>query len=300
VPTIWIISDAKPGHLNQSLGLAETLQRHRPQFNIIQLPALTAVRAIAAGLSGRYPGESSATPFDLIIATGHRTHLTLLAARRCFNARAIVLMTPSLPYRCFDLCLIPEHDQPPESDNILPTQGPLNRISPDSKPDPNQGLMLIGGPSKHFDWSNEAIVKQVDTLVTRESRINWTLATSRRTPADFLQRLPAGRPNLNIIPVEQTHPDWLPVQLSCSGVTWVTEDSASMVYEALTSGGAVGIFQGIPKTANRISSGITQLAAKGLITRFERWQQSGALEAPSAAFNEAERCAQWIIKRWKG
>lgn len=76
---VWVIVDGKPGHMNQSLGLAEALSRATPT-DIHRLPALPAWRAVLAGLLKRMPSSYPAP--DLILGAGHATHLTLLAAKR--------------------------------------------------------------------------------------------------------------------------------------------------------------------------------------------------------------------------
>src|SRR5574340_1756334 len=100
---VWVVSDGKPGHLNQSLGLAEALSRATPT-EVHTLPALPALRAWLALLVQRIPGIALRAP-DLIIGAGHATHPPLPAARRARGGRAVVLMKPSLPRRWFDLCI---------------------------------------------------------------------------------------------------------------------------------------------------------------------------------------------------
>ncbi|NTV85962.1 MAG: hypothetical protein HGA21_04395, partial [Burkholderiaceae bacterium] len=74
---VWIISDGKPGHVNQSLGLAEALARATPTA-MLTLPALPVWRAWLAWLLKHFPGNSLPIP-DLIVGAGHSTHVTLLA-----------------------------------------------------------------------------------------------------------------------------------------------------------------------------------------------------------------------------
>ena len=47
---------------------------------------------------------------DIAIGAGHKTHLYLLAIKRCFGAKIVVILKPSLPLKFFDLCVIPKHD----------------------------------------------------------------------------------------------------------------------------------------------------------------------------------------------
>lgn len=295
---IWRFSDGKAGHDNQSLGLIAALAALRP-IHPVTLPPLPWSAALRALWSRRWP-ESAALPApDLLIGAGHGTHLSLLAARRACGGRTIVLMRPTLPLAWFDLGLVPEHDALPSRPNVFITRGALNRIQPSSTLEPDRGLFLIGGPSSHFGWDSAALRGQIAAIVAADSTMHWTLTTSRRTPGNFLAdwREVAGS-RLTLVPVTQTDPDWLPAQLARSGQVWVSADSVSMIYEALTAGAAVGVL-GVPRQRpNRISRGVDHLAAEGWVTPFADWRRELTLRRPPGIFNEAERCARWIVEQW--
>jgi mitochondrial fission protein ELM1 len=347
---VWIVSDGKPGHVNQSRGLAEALAR-ATATEIHTLRALPPWRAWLALLlktrlnpscfvvasasafsheaEGR-GGKQSSTPAasatsgspqpfgprddeinqrsrntsdtplpkpDLIIGAGHATHPTLLAARRAHGGRAVVLMKPSLPRRCFDLCILPRHDGVAADAHTLVTDGALNRVRPATASDANHGLILIGGASPHFEWSNDALQAQIKRILARTPDMQWTLTTSRRTPKDFLALLPQ-HPKLNIVPHTATPPDWLPEQLARCGTVWVTPDSASMVFEALTAGADVGVFDLPANPKSRVGRAIAQLAESQRITRFANWYANDQLQLNTHPLAEADRCAQSIMQRW--
>lgn len=291
--TVWVVSDGKPGHVNQSLGLAEALARATPT-RIHRLTALPAWRAWLMLLFRNSPDPTLPAP-DLILGAGHATHLTLLAARRACGGRAVVLMKPSLPRRCFDLCILPRHDGIAADVRTLVTEGAVNRIRPSGTRNPERGLMLIGGVSPHFAWDNDAIELQIKSIVARTPERHWTLTTSRRTPVDFLAQLPPAA-NLDIVPHTATGPDWLPAQLAACGMAWVTPDSASMVVEALTAGADVGVFDLPVKPKSRVGHAIAGLADARRVTRFARWCAHGTLHPNTEPLAEADRCAAWILE----
>jgi mitochondrial fission protein ELM1 len=290
---IWVISDGKPGHVNQSLGLAEALAR-ATQADIHLLPALPAWRAWLALLLKHAPGSTLPKP-DLILGAGHATHLTLLAARRARGGRTIVLMKPSLPRRWFDLCILPQHDGVAADAHTLVTEGALNRIRPSTTRDAHHGLLLIGGTSPHFEWDSDAMQVQIKSILARTPDTQWTLTTSRRTPEDFLAQLPQS-PNLAVVPHTATSPDWLPAQLAQSGTVWVTPDSASMVFEALSAGADVGVFDLPVNPKSRVGWAIAHLADAQRITRFVSWCAHGTLHPNLHPLAEADRCARWILE----
>jgi mitochondrial fission protein ELM1 len=289
---VWIVVDGKPGHVNQSQGLAEALARATPT-HIHRLAALPVWRAWLALLFKRLPAPSLPQP-DLIIGAGHATHLTLLAARRARGGRAVVLMKPSLPRRCFDLCVLPEHDGVAADAHTLVTAGAINRIRPSGARSAELGLMLIGGVSSHFEWDSDAIQVQIKSILARTPDTHWTLTTSRRTPDDFLAQLPSSG-NLDVVPHTATSSDWLPDQLARCGTAWVTPDSASMVYEALTAGADVGVFDLPVNPKSRVGRAMAHLADAQRITRFVSWCASGKLNPNTQPLAEADRCAKWIL-----
>ncbi len=290
---VWVVSDGKPGHLNQSLGLVEALSRATP-VSSHAMPALPAWRAGLAWLTGRFPAASLPSP-DLIVGAGHATHLTLLAARRACGGRTVVMMKPSLPRRWFDLCILPRHDGIDADDRTLVTEGALNRVRRAASPDAHQGLILIGGESSHFEWNSDAIQVQIRSILARTPDIHWTLTTSRRTPGDFLGTLDA-HPNLTCVPHTATSPDWLPEHLSRSGTVWVTPDSASMVFEALTAGADVGVFDLPVNPKSRVAWAIAHLADDHRVTRFVNWCAHDALHPNTHPLAEADRCAEWTLE----
>lgn len=290
---VWIISDGKPGHLNQSLGLAEALARAAPT-EVFTVHALPRYRAWLAALLKRFPGSDFPAP-DLILGAGHATHATLLAAGRAFNSRTVVLMNPTLPRSWFDLCIIPQHDAVAADERILLTKGALNRVRPSAAHDPDRGLLLMGGVSPHFDWDNDALALQIKSILARTPDTRWTLTTSRRTPPGFLSELPAA-PNLTVMSHTDTAPGWLSEELARCGTVWVTPDSASMVFEALTAGADVGVFDLPVRPKSRVGRAIAHLADAQRITRFVTWCAGGTLHRNLHPLAEADRCAHWILE----
>ena len=178
------------------------------------------------------------------------------------------------------------------------TEGALNRIRPSASRNAQKGLLLIGGVSRHFDWDSDAVQVQIKGILARAPETHWTLTTSRRTPADFLSGLPQ-YPNLYIVPHTETSSDWLPSQLGQSGTVWITPDSASMVFEALTAGADVGVFDLPVNPKSRVGWAIAHLADAERITRFVRWAAHGKLHPNLHPLAEADRCADWILKWMK-
>ncbi|MGH8535401.1 MAG: mitochondrial fission ELM1 family protein [Gammaproteobacteria bacterium] len=295
---VWRIRDGKTGHEHQSQGLVRALGRLIP-VEPHDLEARSNLSAIGDLLFRRFPSGQTLPDPHLIVGAGHATHLSLLAARRARGGRVVVLMRPSLPLACFDLCIIPEHDGVCERPNVISTQGVLNEIQNSARPRRDQGLFLIGGTSTHYHWDEETVLTQVQAVVAACPSLRWQLTDSRRTPATTsraLARLGAGQ--ACVVPHTDTDRGWLTEALAAAQAVWVTEDSVSMVYEALSSGAAVGLLRLPRRGSNRITAGIDALLGAGLITAYEAWARGAPLRVPTPLLAEAARCAQMIVERW--
>lgn len=296
---IWRIVEGKPGHENQTRGLARALSE-RLDTTTIDIPAQPRGRAFAAAL---WPGGRSAARIgagapgpDLLLCAGHATHLTALAARRRHGGRIVVLMRPSLPLSWFDLCLVPEHDG--GGDNVIATVGALNAIQPAVHRDADHGLVLLGGPSRHAGWDDDAISRQVRAIAGRDPR-RWTIATSRRTPDATLETLAAiDEPGTTLMPWQQAPPGWLRDQLATAAVVWVSPDSVSMVYEALSSGAACGLLRLPAVRQTRVMAGLAQLVRDGRLVYVDDWLAGAPMPEAGRPLREAQRCADLIVARW--
>ena len=296
--TIWRLIDGKAGHESQSLGLVQALIKQE-DCQTIDIKVSNGFEAMVGLLTSTW-GLGAGLPFpDLIIGAGHATHLHLLAAQRAYGGKTIVLMQPSLPAKLFDLCLIPEHDQYQGNAEYLQTRGVLNPIQPEGEHASNQALIMIGGPSKHCDWDTLKLIAQVYELVNHNAHIHYTLTTSRRTPKSFLSAVKRIHfPNLTVVPFEETEKGWVAQQLSESAFAWVTEDSVSMVYEALTAQVAVGLLNMPVNKKSRVSKGIQKLINQRMVTRFDFLQTYQQKLKTVVGFVEADRCSRWILHAW--
>jgi mitochondrial fission protein ELM1 len=100
------------------------------------------------------------------------------------------------------------------------------------------------------------------------------------------------------MPHTATGPGWLEQALAESGQVWVTEDSVSMLYEALTAGAGVGLLRLPEPKDTRVRRGVQKLIENGWVKSFEAWQPGQTLPPPTQAFNEAERIASLIVEKW--
>lgn len=295
---IWRITDGKAGHDAQSRGLTEALNT-LVACSGYEITAPSFFSVLIDFFSRRFSAGAGLPDPDIILGAGHATHLPMLAAHRARGGKTVVLMRPSLPVRWFDLCLIPEHDRPATESNVIATRGALNQIVPSAKHRPDRGLILIGGSSRHYGWDNDDIIEQVLTIIKNDPR-RWTITDSPRTPAStrhgLLQLTHAA---LEYVPYVECPPGWLQHQLCYASAVWVTRDSISMVYEALTAGAAVGLLVVPEKKNSRVVRAIHALIESKQVTAYPDWRDGGAPLSPLATpLYESKRCARLVLERF--
>lgn len=232
---IYCITDGKIGHFRQSEGLAKALQQLKPNhYDIQMLPKFSFWQWLKS--FGKCSKKIEAN--SIVIGAGHRTHFSLLYYRWKYGAKAIVIMKPSLPKSWFNYCIVPKHDGLPEQGNVLVTEGAMNALSlmPVNKED--QTLILIGGPSSACEWKNEDVYEQLSQKVQlADVTTKIILSTSRRTPDHFIKNLPKDIiDKIELVDFRAIDASWLPKQLLKSREAWVTSESISMIYEALSAG----------------------------------------------------------------
>jgi mitochondrial fission protein ELM1 len=120
------------------------------------------------------------------------------------------------------------------------------------------------------------------------------VTSSRRTPPDILAKFSL-MDNTETMPHTLCHPGWLIEQMALSGQIWVTEDSVSMLYEALSSGARVGMIKVPREKQGRVSTGVDTLVKEGRLPEPGSFQLTDPGMEP---LQETLRCAYWITGRW--
>ncbi|MEM6391890.1 MAG: ELM1/GtrOC1 family putative glycosyltransferase [Planctomycetota bacterium] len=289
---IIIVSDGKAGHLSQSRGLAGAIAKLTPaSMHEVQVSQPDAAHWSLGG--------------SLVFAAGHRTYGPALRIAGRLGCPAIALMNPGWwMRRRFDLSVIPEHDGVAASARVELTVGSINPVRYAEHASPTEGLLLIGGPSKHHSWDEHAIGEQLRAVLASDASVRWTATSSRRTSGgthDLLRSLAdEAQHRLTYVPPDETPVGWVAEQLQRCGVCWVSEDSASMVYEALTAGARVGLLR-VPLRGvkpGRVIRGVHGLVEKQWVTRFDAWRDGAALMGDRPRLAEADRVAEVILQRW--
>lgn len=288
----------------------------------------------------------------IFISAGNTPAPFNLALGRRLGVRRAVLMTPSvIGTDPFDFAIVPEHDFPQLTDNVLTTLGAPNSIIPDELEKKGKELVhefpsgdsgswgvLIGGDTANYSIDPEWIRINIGALleVSFERGAGLYITTSRRTSKEAeraLEEITRNRENvrMNLIASRDSRNPVPGILGLCSRI-FCTEDSVSMLSEAVTSGKDVFLLRVRKKRGIRMFLGkMTRLLVDARFLplsslwgfyRFEfmrekfikmnlmiempsdttEWTEliSDEIATNQVQFNEAKRSAEWILKRFNG
>ena len=301
--------DGKPGHEKQTLGIIHALGKKVPtKVTKIKIApwflwdSLLGVIRLTLPFSS-FQNSKNLNP-DILLCAGSRTHLQTLLYKKQYKVPAITCMAPDRIYRSkFDLCFVPVHDGFEQTDNIVTTVGPPNCSINRKRHEETNGLILVGGiDQKSHTWNSGDILEKITEIVVREPGTRWLISSSPRTPDDtilMLEKMTLLQSHVSFHNYKDTPPGWVEQQYDNSTVVWVTADSVSMIFEALTAGCKVGV---IPvdwkKRLNKFEKSVAFLEANGFILPFDTWVSKKDDWSEHDNLNEAQRCADIIIMRW--
>jgi len=330
--TIWRFIDGKAGHEKQSTAAINALSK-KINCEVLDIDLPSKNSFFGAFFSGKLKTLKNLGKPNLIIGVGHQTHLYVLFSKKYYGGMSILIMKPSLPTDWFDLCILPEHDRVlaqkeyidwalTSASKIFYSQGPLVDIKERKKNKTGKSMILIGGPSKNYQWNNVMIVSQIIDLIEQNPNDKFMLVTSRRTPKSFMKHLRTevrmlqqlervrtiepGEPlrNLDIYTSSSephhahSNPEWVNERMSEAPYVWVTNDSFSMIYEALSYGAKVGLLCLDAYRDNRVDQATTRLFAG------KKCSWDGARDFKKLTINrknlyEVEDCAAFILKKYE-
>ena len=346
---IIVLSDGIRGHYHQSLGIAQWLERMGGGrlSEPIDVPKLSGMNKLlklklfVQGLAvhgGSYSREwlksvgfgiRNVKPNTLFISAGSSAAPFTLACAKATHNKSAVVMTPSvLGTKPFDYAIIPDHDKhDPRDKNILTTIGAPNHIyQPELEAvgasffagrdfgDNKIVAVLVGGTDNNYRpsaaWAEDALgaLRYIDG-------IKLLITTSRRTEKTLDDRIEAmfgGDSSLEYMLIMSKNPrvNALTAFLGKATHVLVTEDSVSMVSEAVTAGFRVGLLR-VPRTSGflkrlvgagpqRFDNMFAKLASRNLLVDLGRVPDyreffSAPEQRHHQDFSEAKRAAEWIL-----
>lgn len=366
---IGVLHEGVPGHRNQSLGVAEELEKETgapiKEFSVPNFRGIERLLKVKSKISSlpqmslselkvwleKAGGNPLLQEIEewmkekkidseelLLISAGSRVAPYNFAISRILGNKAATLMTPKyLGTQPFDFSIIPSHDAMEERANQLVSLGAPNRIQKEKILEEGEKMLaafpsksqtrwviLVGGESSTFRipprWAAETLEPILRKAETKG--IDLYIATSRRTrkeTEDEIQRIFSTSSATRLLWfASERKENPVPGLLGLADRVYCTEDSISMVSEALTAGKTVTLLKteyvkGPKETFKKMGLKLGFLDSRSawkpdkFNVLYDQFREKGWLYDegtepdidPQFEFHEARRGARWILEHWE-
>ncbi len=289
-PTVWALLLPEAGFRSQVLGLAEAIGGNLVEKNIdLKKPwSLFPASLCPFPLLGQDPALDRLEPPwpNLVVACGRRSIPLALGIKKASGGKtmAVYVQYPIGAVRFFDLVVSMRHDGL-AGPNVLVVDTAIHRITREKLaaarlewqarfadlPRPLISVIL-GGRNRSFRFTPaiaDTLINQLQALIATEGA-GLLITPSRRTEPEIAARFKTfadtNPSSVRFWNGEGDNPYF--GMLALSDALIVTEDSVSMVSEALAAGKPVATVP-LAGTAKRHQAFITHLIEKGAVTRFD-------------------------------
>ena len=260
---ILIISDGKPGHLNQSIAFCKIKNisydilevKFKSKFHKLLSYAYDKVDYYTDNLFQEYKNHYYDF-YDAIVSCGSSTYYFNKFISKEKKKKSIVLMFPKgYKYQTFDYIIAQNHDNPPSLNNLIKV--PLNISF--SKP---KGLIklekekesigiIVGGNNDVFSMDPLLFKNRLDKIFENNKDKLKFVTTSRRTPKEIEELLETYTFDYKLIYSKEPTINPIPDFLEQCKKLYITIDSTSMLSEARANSEAtISIIDLISKKKN--------------------------------------------------
>lgn len=248
---ILIISDGKPGHLNQSIAFCKIKNidydikevKFKSKFHKSLSYIFDKIGFFTETLFQNDLEVINLELYDGIISTGSGTYYFNKLLAKKYDKKSIALMLPkSYKYSDFYYIIAQEHDYPPMLNNLITV--PLNLSSTASKgyiqkDETKKSLAIIlGGDNAVFSMNKIAIKEKLDEIFIKYPNYLKFITTSRRTSSDIEELI--NEYNFDYKLIYSKEPNINPIGdfIEICDEFFVTIDSTSMLSEVRANSNA--------------------------------------------------------------
>jgi uncharacterized protein len=303
-----LLSEGMHGMISQIEGLAKALDleftHHTVELNNFWKlfpPKLTPI-------SQKTFKKIDTDDFDVIISCGRKSVIPSIYLKQNSNKKVtnIHIQDPKVNLDNFSYVIAPEHDGL-NGANIFSTKGAIHYLT---KEDINNHtnylkdrletgkeyfLLILGGPTKHYDYSDENILNIFDLFndLVVKNNLQGIVIPSMRTPKNIIQ-LSKNKLSTNSLIIDNVDKKAYLSALSLAKYISITCDSTSMISEAALTGKPIYVAD-IPTKKNdyrikKFKELFTQLnVIKKLDKKLETWHYE--------ILDETSRIAEEIKKQ---
>lgn len=260
-PTVWILTDDRPGNRTQALGAARALGWPYAEKALTYTEkAARATPLLGATLDTLDEASRLIVepPYpDLVIGVGRRSAPVARFIRQASGGRSrVVLIGRKIPAEAADLAVRQSYLVQPPDPRVLQLTLPLTKVDRAgldkvraAEPDPLAGLaapriaLLVGGATAQYAFEESFAEEMARAVAAAAGGGGLAILTSRRTGAAATAALRRGAPRARLI-------EWTPDAaynpfLAClanADLLVVTGESESMLAEAVAAGKPLTIY----------------------------------------------------------
>ena len=257
-----LLTQGMHGMISQAEGLANALDidftHHTVELNNFWKMFPPKITPISQSVYKKIDHEN----FDVIISCGRKSvipsiHLKNNSNKKVFN---IHIQDPKVDLKHFDFIVAPEHDSI-KGQNVISTKGAIHYLNEneinESKDFLNSFIkkderiiwtLIMGGPTKYYDYSTKNIKEIFTTLSELSKKHNFQLVIipSMRTPANIIQYANNYFGDDHTVIMDVDKKAYLSALAIAQNII-VTCDSSSMISEAALTGKPIYVASILPK-----------------------------------------------------
>ena len=257
-----LLTQGMHGMISQAEGLAKALDidftHHTVELNKFWKMVPPKITPISQNVYKKIDHEN----FDVIISCGRKSvipsiHLKNNSNKKVFN---IHIQDPKVDLRHFDFIVAPEHDSI-KGQNVISTKGAIHYLTENEINENKDYLnsfikkderiiwtLIMGGPTKYYDYSTKNINEIFKTLSELSKKHNFQLVIipSMRTPTNIIQYANDYFGDDHTVIMDVDKKAYLSALAIAQNII-VTCDSSSMISEAALTGKPIYVASILPK-----------------------------------------------------
>ena len=257
-----LLTQGMHGMISQAEGLAKALDidfiHHTVELNNFWKMIPPKITPISQSVYKRVDHEN----FDVIISCGRKSvipsiHLKNNSNKKVFN---IHIQDPKVDLKHFDFIVAPEHDSI-KGQNVISTKGAIHYLTENEINENKDYLnsfikkdkriiwtLIMGGPTKYYDYSTKNIKEIFTTLSKLSKKHNFQLVIipSMRTPTNIIQYANDYFGDGHTVIMDVDKKAYLSALAIAQNII-VTCDSSSMISEAALTGKPIYVASILPK-----------------------------------------------------
>ena len=257
-----LLTQGMHGMISQVEGLAKALDidftHHTVELNNFWKMVPPKVTPISQSVYKKIDHEN----FDVIISCGRKSvipsiHLKNNSNKKVFN---IHIQDPKVDLKHFDFIVAPEHDSI-KGQNVISTKGAIHYLTENEINENKDYLnsfikkdkriiwtLIMGGPTKYYDYSTKNIKEIFTTLskLSKEHNFQLVIIPSMRTPTNIIQYANDYFGDRHTVIMDVDKKAYLSALAIAQNII-VTCDSSSMISEAALTGKPIYVASILPK-----------------------------------------------------